>query len=398
MLGKGRAFCAFAAVFAVCAAGLHAAPLRYGFALAPSPSASPEQREEAFSAARGRVLAAAKSFEGVPYVFGGTTRSGMDCSGFVYRSFREALGVSLPRTSEGMFLWSERIQRREIQPGDLVFFRTGRTARITHVGIYAGGGRFIHSASQGRATGVIFSSLSEGYWARAYAGSGRALPKAGAGGAQGAASAPGAADPSAAAPGSAAPGSVPAAADGRERRFFFRRRAGAEAGQGEGRMLVGFAAAPTWNAIIPEAGAFRGMAGQLRLGAEVSPLGQPMIFGLELRPEWDGLLGVFRAPLTLSWGLSDRLRFFAGPAVSFGSPAISANGQTRRYSGGTSWLGAAGVTAAPLAIRVAGARVSPYGELAWQSYSSDGSESAGSAADVAAGLRFSTGLRLTWRR
>ena len=177
-----RAFAAFLAAFVFAAGGLGgvalgAAPLQYGFYHAPSASASPAERALALDTARQRLLTAAKSFAGTPYLFGGTTRRGMDCSGFVYRSFRDALGVSLPRTSEGMFLWSERIRRDYIQPGDLVFFRTTGTARITHVGIYVGGGRFIHSASQGPATGVIFSRLDERYWAGVYAGSGRALPR-----------------------------------------------------------------------------------------------------------------------------------------------------------------------------------------------------------------------------
>jgi len=165
------------AVFALCAAGLNAAPLQYGFPFAPLASASPAERAGAFLLARERLLDVAISYEGTPYRLGGTTRRGMDCSGFVYRSFQEALGVAVPRTSESMFLWSERIALELIQPGDLVFFRTTGTARITHVGIYTGGGSFIHSASQGRVTGVIFSNLSEPYWARTYAGAGRALPR-----------------------------------------------------------------------------------------------------------------------------------------------------------------------------------------------------------------------------
>ena len=167
---------AFMAVLVFCAAGLYAAPLRYGFTYAPSATASPAERAMAFNRARERLLAVAVSYAGTPYRLGGTTRAGMDCSGFVYRSFREALGVAVPRTSESMFLWTERIHISQIQPGDLVFFRTTGTARITHVGIYVGDGRFIHSASQGRSTGVIFSGLDEPYWAGVYAGAGRALP------------------------------------------------------------------------------------------------------------------------------------------------------------------------------------------------------------------------------
>jgi len=174
---KSHIFPALLAAFSFCATALHAAPLQYGFYRAPSASASPSEKAGAFTEARQRLLVVARSYEGTPYRLGGTTRRGMDCSGFVYRSFRSALGVAVPRTSESMFLWTERILLEEIQPGDLVFFRTTGTARITHVGIYTGDGLFIHSASQGRSTGVIFSSLREPYWTSTYAGAGRALPR-----------------------------------------------------------------------------------------------------------------------------------------------------------------------------------------------------------------------------
>jgi len=179
MIGKNFVARVFAVALVFCAAGLHAAPLRYGFYRAPSATATPAEQELAFRMARYRLLAFASVFEGTLYLFGGTTAAGMDCSGFVYRSFREALGVSVPRVSESMFLWTERIAREEKQPGDLVFFRTGATARITHVGIYTGDNQFIHSASAGSRTGVIFSSLSEPYWASVFAGAGRALPSVG---------------------------------------------------------------------------------------------------------------------------------------------------------------------------------------------------------------------------
>jgi len=224
MLRAPLVFAAFAAAFALSSAGLFAAPLIYGFYQAPPAGASAAQRAEAFLQARERLLLAARGYAGTPYLLGGTTRRGMDCSGFVYRSFRSALGVSPPRTSESMFLWTERIAAGELQPGDLVFFRTTGTARITHVGIYTGDGFFIHSASQGRATGVIFSRLDEPYWAGVYAGAGRALP--------GICHAE-------------ITGGAAAEEEGAgSRRFFFRRRA---EGQNEtGLALLGLSVAPTW--------------------------------------------------------------------------------------------------------------------------------------------------------
>ena len=158
------------------AAGLTATPLGHDFTGAPSVDASAAEKAVAFKLARETLLSSAKNYEGTKYLAGGTTSGGMDCSGLVYRSFLDGLGVSVPRVSESIFLWTERIGRDELQPGDLVFFATGSTARVNHVGIYSGDGRFIHSASAGRRTGVLFSSLDEPYWAGVYVGSGRALP------------------------------------------------------------------------------------------------------------------------------------------------------------------------------------------------------------------------------
>ena len=367
------------------AAALFAAPLESGFALAPKEPASPEEAAAAFREARFKVLAAAGKYEKTPYRYGGLDWNGLDCSGLVYRSFRDALGVSVPRSTSGLYSWVETIPAEKIQPGDLLFFRTTNTGQISHVGIYAGGGRFIHAASEGPKTGVMYSALDEKYWARTYAGAGRALPEAGIN------------DRYFAAPVNAAAVAAPDKPEaGPNDKTTVSKAKKNTAEKPKNGLLAGFAAAPTWNSFLSGGPIIRGVAGQIRLAAAVSPLNQPMLFGLELRPEWDGALGVFRLPVTLSWGINDKFRIFAGPVVSTGGAALSTNGEVRHYSGGTRWFGAAGITAAPFALKIANAELSPYGELAWQSYFSDNKE-ANLNADFAAGFRFSTGLRCTWR-
>jgi hypothetical protein len=289
----------------------------------------------------------------------------MDCSGLVYLSFHDALGVSVPRNTWSLYSWVEKVRIEDAIPGDLLFFMTTGNGSISHVGIFVGDGRFIHAASEGPVTGVMYSSLDERYWSRTFAGAGRALPETG-----------------------TTNGGVnnkrPAMAHNKQ----------------ESRILMGFAAAPTWNTFAASTdgnvNVFRGAAGQFRLAAAVEPFGQPMIFGVELRSEWDRALGVFRIPLTLSWGISDKLRFFAGPAISFGDAALTVFGETREYTGGTNWFGAAGITAAPFAVKIAGNDLSPYAELAWQTYLSNNARF-NLGADLAAGLRFSTGIRYTWK-
>jgi probable lipoprotein NlpC len=125
--------------------------------------------------ARLKLIATAQSFLGTPYRYAGIDRDGLDCSGLVYLSFKEALDQTVPRTAESIYAWTEKIDTQELAPGDLVFFVTAGQ-RISHVGIYTGEGSFIHSASDGPSTGVMYSRLDESYWQRTYRGAGRALP------------------------------------------------------------------------------------------------------------------------------------------------------------------------------------------------------------------------------
>jgi len=95
-----------------------------------------------------------------PYLWGGTTSNGIDCSAFVMTVFRKALDIELPRTSIMQSTVGEEVSRDELQFGDLIFFNTmGR--RISHVGIYIGESYFAHSSSSG---GVKVSSLNEDYY------------------------------------------------------------------------------------------------------------------------------------------------------------------------------------------------------------------------------------------
>jgi probable lipoprotein NlpC len=348
------------AALALCAAHL------YATAITPPASISAAE-------ARSRVISAAEKYEHTPYRYGGLDKRGVDCSGLVYLSFYDALGVSVPRNTWGLYSWAEKIAINEARPGDLVFFKTTGKGSVSHVGIFVGNGRFIHAASEGPSTGVIYSSLDERYWSRTFAGTGRVLPEADIG----------------------IGGQAGDKIKDKEQNEQKRTRDKSE--KTGSNLLIGFAAAPTWNVYVPDVGVIRGAAGQIRVGAEVKPFGQPMIFGVELRPEWDGALGVFRVPLTFSWGINDKVRIFAGPAVSFGDAALSISGESRPYTGGTSWFGAAGITFAPFAFKAGRVNLAPYGELAWQSYFYRGGDR-DLGADIAAGFRCSTGLSCTWRR
>lgn len=111
---------------------------------------------------------------GVSYRRGGTTDAGLDCSGFVQLVFRDALGLGLPRTSREMSEVGTRVDQQELKPGDLVFFNTMRRA-FSHVGIYLGEGRFLHSPRPGGEVRV--EDMQSSYWVNRYNGARRIVER-----------------------------------------------------------------------------------------------------------------------------------------------------------------------------------------------------------------------------
>lgn len=113
-----------------------------------------------------KIIDYAKTFEGVKYRWGGTTKSGMDCSGLVFESFKN-YDIYLPRISRDMAKKGKKIALGKSQIGDLLFFKTGKSKRnaINHVGLVVeaeeGEVKFIHATTR---KGVIISSISEAYW------------------------------------------------------------------------------------------------------------------------------------------------------------------------------------------------------------------------------------------
>ena len=117
---------------------------------------------------RENIIDFAKTFEGTRYKFGGTTKAGMDCSGLVYTAFQTE-NITLPRISRDMATKGILISFKDIEEGDLVFFKTSRKNAINHVGLVVeakrGEVKFIHSTIR---AGVIISSMDEDYWKKAF--------------------------------------------------------------------------------------------------------------------------------------------------------------------------------------------------------------------------------------
>lgn len=117
------------------------------------------------------LVAATLDFLGVPYRRGGARlETGFDCSGFVQYMFENTLGLVLPRSAAQQAAATQKIDAKELKPGDLVFFNTMRRA-FSHVGIYVGNGKFIHAPKPGGA--VRIEDLKTSYWARRFDGARR---------------------------------------------------------------------------------------------------------------------------------------------------------------------------------------------------------------------------------
>ena len=115
------------------------------------------------SEVRSALLEQYQEWRGVPYRSGGQSRRGVDCSGFVQLTFRERFGLELPRDTHQQSRLGAPISTHGLQPGDLVFFNTGR--RTQHVGIFIEDGQFLHASTS---KGVIISDLDNPYWRKTY--------------------------------------------------------------------------------------------------------------------------------------------------------------------------------------------------------------------------------------
>ncbi len=119
----------------------------------------------------GELVVTALGFLGVPYKRGGNTvESGFDCSGFVRAIYQQTVGLILPRKAEQQAAATVNIDKADLQPGDLVFFNTLKRA-FSHVGIYVGEGKFIHSPKPGAEVRV--EDMEKSYWTRRFDGARR---------------------------------------------------------------------------------------------------------------------------------------------------------------------------------------------------------------------------------
>jgi cell wall-associated NlpC family hydrolase len=120
---------------------------------------------------RQKVVDLATDMLGVSYRYGGQSpKKGFDCSGLVYYTHKQA-GIRIPRTTREQFRAVRQISYRSLLAGDLIFFSTNGNGLVSHVGIYVGGGKFIHAPSSGKRVSV--ANINDRYWKHHYSGAGR---------------------------------------------------------------------------------------------------------------------------------------------------------------------------------------------------------------------------------
>lgn len=150
-----------------CVAPVHANDL----AQPEAPTAKPISRLQGLTNRASELALQAMTMLGIRYKYGGNApENGLDCSGLVRYVFKEVLGKELPRTSEEISRVGKQVDRTELQPGDLVFYNTLRRG-FSHVGIYLGDNKFIHSPSAGGQ--VRIESMDIQYWKQRFNGARR---------------------------------------------------------------------------------------------------------------------------------------------------------------------------------------------------------------------------------
>ena len=317
------------------------------------------------SKTRSSILRQADRLLGTPYLYGGESPDGLDCSGYVQLVFSKATGKSIPRTVDQQSRWVLLIPRRELKPGDLIFFNTddlrpltplsttaARLAAANHVGIYEGDNRFIHAASAGLKKGVTRNSLDDAAWSRRFLFAGRVVPAS-------------------ALSGLAIEYGVSAIFD---------------AELIEGSVSTDGSALELFDQVVRGAG--------LRLGLHL-PLAPNFSIGLETRPEWDNLLSVSRIPLEFVIGQTSGFSVFAGPALTIGDPSLpdSASGGARPYEAVSGIIATGGLRWSPLLVRSGSFSMGIFTEFRADHYMPAPGQEDNQAANRRAVFSFSLGLR-----
>jgi cell wall-associated NlpC family hydrolase len=169
MSARPAEFPALLAAWLLAGAGCSSTPVPYNPAKLPPQATRPHSQQESLRTRGEDIADYALTLRGTPYRYGGSTRAGFDCSGFVFYTHRQ-FGLSVPRTSRDQAKQADDVKERKLQRGDLVFFRIG-SRRVNHVGIYIGGKEFVHAPGAGKP--VTINSLDDEFYSERFESAGR---------------------------------------------------------------------------------------------------------------------------------------------------------------------------------------------------------------------------------
>ena len=321
--------------------------------------------------ARTKMVEYSKQFIGTPYLYGGTDRKGIDCSGFIYTVSRESIGVQLPRTTAALYAEVTVIEDSEREIGDLVFFKTVG-GKISHVGLYLGNNQFIHSASDGPNTGVIISSLKESYWSKTYYSSGRFLP-----------------------PTSASGKSFDKGKTAEENEEQFNQALVDSGKKSSNRFLdkveLETTLAVDWNFFTANKFLlnFRGASADL----EIRYTGWDICPGFGTVFSYDPQMKIFRLPIIFSLFFDNGLKVYVGPVFSFGS-AIEPG--TEEEISPSVFPGIMGISWQTPSLKLGSFEFSLVQDLRYTVYNSLSGSALNFLQSLSCGTVFSTGLRVTF--
>lgn len=331
--------------------------------LSASDTAKAEQQRQTF-------IAKAKEYIGVPYVTGGTDRTGFDCSGLVFTVSKEALGMDLPRTAAQMYDYVKIIKDEKKEAGDLLFFKTVGD-KISHVGIYIGNDQFIHAASDGPNTGVIISSIHENYWGKTYFAVGQLLPSA--------------ISPKTAAAESAASIAAQDASsdtDGNSGSF--------SSGNFFSALTYTASASLNWSFLSQRSFKLniRGATFDFSCMYPKASL-KP---GLALKVRWDPTMQIAQIPLVISLSTSEHLRFYAGPVFTIGKPVLDESAVAVKTS---IFPGIIGFSWQTNSFEMFGLETRLVQDISYTVFNNEEGAALNPLDAITSGLYMSTGLRVT---
>ena len=298
----------------------------------------------------------AKGFVGVPYVWGGLDKTGIDCSGLIFTVARESIGLQLPRTVAALYGYVKIIPNNQKEPGDILFFKTVGD-RVSHAGIYIGNNQFIHAASDGPNTGVILSSLNEVYWKEHYFAVGQILPP------------------------TLTVAQAPSSGENEN----------SSSGDFIENLKLDISAFYDWNFL--NANQFllnsRGFSLQGNIAYTKNDLWPGLMVGLK----YDSKIGVLQIPLAFSLSIAKGFRFYAGPVITLGSPKLPGTDGKIKAS---FFPGILGVSWQSRDLKIGECGLSFVQDIAYQVYNKENDAALPILDSIVAGLIFSTGLRVTF--